>query len=624
MKNPWMLLGTLTAALLAGVSWGQTADIQVEVKKDLAGARSGPGVDPSPTVPKIGGAAKTSGNLRGDVHALSSRIDELLDRKIREAGVQTSAPAEDANYFRRISLDLGGKIPNLIDIRDFLDDPDADKRWTRVERLLDSESFAKHFANVLRARMIATNNNFQALALIPSFELWLKEHLQKNHGYDKIVTELLTGQAMGGLQPFGAPGQPASASTAAFYFSNENKPENLAGATARLFLGVKLECAQCHAHPFAKWSRNQFWETAAFFAGIRPPQFRGNGVAVQASVGPRQIMIPGTDKVVKAKFLNGDEPAWKDDSDSRKILADWIIAKNNPYFARATADMLWQYFFGLSLLEPITEPHDDDPAITHEELLDELARQFTSHDYDLKFLIRAIVHSRAYQRSSIPAGKPGPDDLHLFARMPVRGLSPEQFFDSVAEAIEYQEPPNQNMNRQFFNQPLTPRLEFLNKFADQEKRTETQTSILQALFLMNGKFLTRWTKLDPGLTRDKLFEFEERRMKGFPVDVNIGLHNIAVQPTSTARKIETMYLWVLSRLPRPEETERLVRHVEQANRVHALMAASAGLSAPTIALPVLSANAAALGDSLSAPSARQAIADIYWALLNSGEFMLNH
>src|SRR5207248_2944018 len=113
----------------------------------------------------------------------------------------------------------------------------------------------------------------------------------------------------------------------------------------------------------------------------------------------RAIKIPGTDKVVKAKFLVGTEPAWKNNDSPRKVLADWVISAENPYFARATVDQVWSYFFGISLLEPILEPSDDSP-VTHPELLDEMSRQFTQQNFDLKFLIRAIVHTEAYQRAS--------------------------------------------------------------------------------------------------------------------------------------------------------------------------------------------------------------------------------
>jgi len=495
-----------------------------------------------------------------DVKALASRIDQLIDTRLRAAGVRPAPLADDAQFFRRVNLDLTGKIPNLLDIRDFLDDDRPDKRWIWAEQLVESEHFARHFANVLRAHMIAGNtSNQQSLFLIPGFEAWLRQRLEKNTGYDRIVYELLTAQPIFNNGP----------SAAAFYFANENKAENLAGTTSRVFLGVKLECAQCHAHPFAKWTRNQFWEYAVFFAGVQPQGPRRVGFQPGVVQGPRQLKIPGTDKIVKARFLNGALPTWKPGVSNQATLAEWLIAADNPYFARAAVDHVWSYFFGISLLEPLAEPSEDGPP-GHPELLDELTRQFVAHRYDLKFLIRGIVHSRAYQRAS-SHGNTGAskDDLSLFARMPVRGLSPEQLFDSVVEATDYQEPVMVANNQfQQFN-PNTMRAQFLARFADQDKRLDSQTSILQALFLMNGNFLAERTRLQN----------------------NRSLATIASAPRTTSQRIETLYLLVLSRQPRAEEVDRLVRYVDGGGPTH---------------------------------DPRQALADVYWVLLNSGEFVLNH
>jgi hypothetical protein len=557
---------TLLGALALAIIWG--------VAKPRALAET-PGTD----------------SLQAEVRSLSLHIDELINKRLREAGVQPAPLTDDAHFFRRVSLDLLGKIPNLLDVRDFIDptNDDPNKRWNYVEKMLKDEAYANHFANVWRASIVpSSNDNFQARALLPQFEEWFKGHLKNNTPYDKIVREILTAQPLfGGFQPNGA--MQGGNSPSAFYFANELKPENLAGSTARLFLGVKLECAQCHAHPFAKWTRNQFWEYAAFFGGINPNQGRGRKVNNNNNNNSgRQITIPGINKTVKAKFLTGQEPAWKNGDDSRKILADWVTANDNPYFARAAVDMVWQYFFGVSLLEPIIEPNEDTP-ISHPELLDELTRQFVAHKYDLKFLIRAIVHSQAYQRSSEPAGKGTPDDLLLFARMPVRGLSPEQIFDSISEATDYKQPPIQQNRQQFFFQgPLTPRDEFLNKFTSEDKRNERETSILQALLMMNGGFLAKRTKLDPTMTSDKTATLSELDRQ----NINVSLHTLALQQDKALdKRLESLYLLVLSRPPRPDEMERMTRYVQGGGPAH---------------------------------DPRQAFADVYWALLNSGEFMLNH
>ena len=281
---------------------------------------------------------------------------------------------------------------------------------------------------------------------------------------------------------------------------------------------------------------------------------------------------------MKAKFLSGKEPTCKDNDTPNIVLADWVTSRwKIPYFAKAAVDQVWGYFFGVSLLEPIMEPSDDSP-IVYPELLDEMARQFIAHNFDLKFLIKAIVHTEAYQRASTGDGKASKEDYNLFTRMPVRGLTPEQLFDSVAEATHYEQSSGgANMyNVAFNNPPSSPRAQFMSKFTLQERRHETQTSILQALFVMNGNFLAERIKPENNLSFNTLLNSRDAATgAGLP----------------TAKRIESLYLWVLARLPRPEESERLARYIDSGGPLH---------------------------------DPRRAMGDVYWALLNSAEFMLNH
>jgi hypothetical protein len=265
--------------------------------------------------------------------------------------------------------------------------------------------------------------------------------------------------------------------------------------------------------------------------------------------------------------LDGTEPRWEADKAARVTLAQWVTDAKNPYFARAAVNRLWAHFFGIGLIEPVDEVKDDN-APSHPELLDELSRQFVAHQFDIKYLVRAITNSQAYQRSSA-ASERRPDDARLFAYMAVKGLSPEQFFDSLAEAIGFHEEsrPTPRPDGQPVN---TPRAMFLAKFSNQDNRTEWQTSILQALALMNGKFVDDATSIE--------------RSKTLAAVVDAPFLN-------TEQRIETLYLATVSRKPRPEELARLVKYV-------------------TIGAPK--------------ESQKDAFADVFWALLNSGEFILNH
>jgi hypothetical protein len=492
-----------------------------------------------------------------DVEVLAAKIDELVAQRWKANKVKPALLADDAEFLRRVSLDLTGRIPRVAEVRSFLDDVKQGKRQRLIERLLETPQFVQHFANYWRAQMLPQGNQqvqFQA----PNFEKWLHKKIKENAAYDKLVRELLTFETnpQAGRRP---PVNQFGETPFAFYTANEQKPENLAASASRLFLGVKLECAQCHKHPFAKWTKEQFWEFAAFFSEVRPAFFAPGRQPVPVKRG--EIKMPGTDKIVKARFLDGKVPQWNKDDSARSTLVDWMTSAQNPYFAQTSVNNLWAYFFGVGLIEPIDEPENNPPS--HPELLKELSSQFVAHQYDVKFLIRAITSSKAYQLSSAVT-HPSQKDERLFARMSVKGMSPEQIYDSLAQAVSL--PQRANVR----GGVGTPRAEFLARFASTDKRTERQTSILQALALMNGKFIADATSLDRSAT----------------------LAAVADAPfMNTAQKIETLFLATLTRKPRADEASKLATYVNSGG---------------------------------ARQDARAALADVFWALLNSPEFILNH
>ena len=218
-----------------------------------------------------------------------------------------------------------------------------------------------------------------------------------------------------------------------FYQAKQYKPENLGEVTARTFMGVRLGCAQCHNHPTAQWKREQFWEYAAFFANVsQPQQPQPNDKPADKPI-LRELKIPNTEKIATAKFPDGKAPAWKEKDDPRAVLAEWLTRKDNPYFAKATVNRVWAYFFGIGLVDPVDEMFGANNAPSHPELLDDLAKDFADHDFDLKYLVLAITSSKVYQLSSAKT-HPTQDEPRQFARAPLLGMTPEQLYDSVAEA----------------------------------------------------------------------------------------------------------------------------------------------------------------------------------------------
>jgi len=499
---------------------------------------------------------------------LAAAIDRALSAKWAAAGVAPAPAADDAEYLRRVSLDVAGRIPTASEARAFLADNDPEKRRKLVEALLEGPAFATHMTNVWRDLLIPeAAGNFQIAFFAGDFDVWLRKQFTGKAGYDAMVRELLTVKVQSG-QAFFNPASAAQAKPSPFAFlaAKEGKPENLAASASRLFLGVRLECAQCHNHPFAKWKREEFWGMAAFFSGVKR---QGNGDSIfQGTDSPdkREIEISGTKKVVKAAFLDGRDVVWAKGTPARTTLAEWFTSRENPYFARAAANRVWSQFFGAGIVDPV----DDLGAAgepSHPELLDLMGDQFAAHGFDVRYLIRSVTASRAYQLSSA-GGSPSSDAYRLFDRMPVRGLSPLQLYESVLQATglkrEDPVPPFQIGGD-------SPRRDFLERFASQEEKpTDRQTSILQALTLMNGKLVTDATSIDRGATLPALAD-------SYFLD--------------TPGKVEALYLAALTRRPRPEELERLVPYVDRGG--------------PTL-------------------NPKKALADVFWALLDSAEFVLNH
>jgi hypothetical protein len=336
-------------------------------------------------------------------------------------------------------------------------------------------------------------------------------------------------------------------------------------------LGLRLECAQCHDHPFATWTRDQFWGLAAFFAGIQT-QNRGDDFNMPDNeiLDRRELGIPGTDRIVQATFPDGGEPQWKFKVGPRQTLADWVIGKNNPYFARATVNRVWAHMFGIGLIEPVDEMvGGQDTKTHHAELLNELAKAFVAHKYDLKYLFEAIAGSKAYQLSSRGSGA-----APLYSRQLLRGLTAEQLYDSLAVATG--QPDFQG------DDPFAPfrggnsnRSEFITKFGKQTgKPTEHETSIIQALTLMNGTFVGAATNPTRSELLSAVLEAPFFNEKG---------------------RIETIYLATMSRMPTEKELEKAQSFIGRAST----------------------------GDDMKKANS-DAISDVFWALLNSTEFVFNH
>ena len=512
------------------------------------------------------------GDSREDVAALAEKIDRLVASRLNEEDIVPAGLSGDAEFLRRVYLDIAGRIPPVSKVREFLADRSPEKRRKIVDELLAGNSYVNHFTTLWRRVMLPeADSTSQARYMVPGFEAWLRAKLKQNVGYDDLVRELVTTPLNGSQNIYSF--QNGMLTPVAFFRAKETKPENLAAATSRIFLGIRLECAQCHDHPFGNWEREQFWSFAAFYSNIQPQRPRQTGVisAIRKLLGaetarPKGLRIPETNTYVTAAFLDDGKKAGG--GNPRESLAVWLTSPRNPYFARTAVNRMWGHFFGIGLVDPVDDFNESNPP-SHPRLLDELARDFADHQFDLKYIIRAITASRTYQLSSALTDESQTREPRLFARMAVKGLTAEQLFDSLAQATGYRKL-ERNPNPFAFN-ANSPRQKFLDLFHNaSDEPVKRQTTILQALSMMNGQLVANATNLQNSQTLAAVTDY--------PL-------------MSNAERIDALYLAALSRSPRPEETARMVQYVEANPK---------------------------------APQQKRALSDVFWALLNSSEFMLNH
>jgi len=449
---------------------------------------------------------------------LASRVDQHLTVRGREANLTSALPADDATYLRRVYLDVIGRIPTAGEARQFLDDDHSDKRQRLANRLLHSASHARHAATLWRREWIPQADLPQSFHA-HEIENWLAAQFRERIGADQIVRDLLTS----------TPTEGGTGAPTTFLSASEFKPENLAANSARAFLGLNLDCAQCHDHPFARWTRDQFWETAAFFS--RPTVSETQPVALM-------IAIPGLNRAVTPRFLTGMSPATPfehRDNVGRTTFAEWVTSRQNPYFARNLANRTWAQLFGIGLIEPLDDLNHENPA-SHPELLEDLARFLAEHQFDLSKLTASLLSTRAYQLSSLSSSTETADQ-RLYMRSVVRGLTGEQLYDSLSTAAGMRvESTSLDPHGS-----LRERTRFAEKFRI-ERAANAQRSILQSLSLMNGSLTSQLTH----------------------VDQTPALRAVAQTPfLDTRGRIESLFLATLSRFPSDDELTTYAAYIEQ-------------------------------------------------------------
>ena len=345
-------------------------------------------------------------------------IDRLVFANLRVIGVPPSPVCDDTTFLRRVFLDIAGRLPTLDETREFLADRGADRRDRLIEYLLGSPDYADFFANKWTALLKNKRDDTKDITANFAFHSWVRDSLLANKPYDRLVRELLA-----------ATGTIADNPPVAWY-KRVKQPTDQLEDVAQLFLGVRMQCAQCHHHPFERWSQHDYYSMAAFFSqiGRKPTATAGEDVIFHKR-GVAQTENKKTRQPVKPAGLGDPTLEIPPDDDPRLRLADWMGDKRNPFFAKSLANRYWKHFFKRGLIEPEDDIRDTNPP-SNPELLDALAKHFVESGYDLKAIVRIIAQSSVYQLSATP-NQHNAVDTQNFSRFYPRRMPAEVLLDAV-------------------------------------------------------------------------------------------------------------------------------------------------------------------------------------------------
>ncbi|MBS1828305.1 MAG: DUF1549 domain-containing protein [Acidobacteria bacterium] len=490
-------------------------------------------------------------------------VDQLIDAKLKKLHIQPSGLASDAEFLRRVSLDLVGVPPTPKELRAFLAEPgDAKtKRARAIDALMKRASFVDHWT-VKWGDLLQNSRRYLGDKATWGFREWIRDSIASNKPYDKMVRELLTSRGSAYENP------------AANYYRVMREPKLSMEKTSQVFLGVRMVCAQCHDHPFEQWTQNQYYQLSAFFAavGLKPGYETGDEI-LYLKRDDNLVKHPKTGRTVEPQYLIASigAPPIPQAGDRREALAEWLTSKNNPFFAKAIVNRMWSYFFGKGIIDPVDDIRASNPPV-NEALLTALTKDFVERGFDLHHLIRTIVNSRAYQ-ASIDANEWNEDDHINFSHQMPRRLSAEQLQDALFVATgsrpHFPEVPEDTLAQQLPD-PHVGKDGFLDLFGRPQRESacecerRTDLSLPQALNLVNGGDIATAIG-DP---------------KG-------AIAKLITAGATDRQLIEELYLGSLSRLPSPAEYDHAVTFLKK-------------------------------GDSRAARAQ-----DLLWALVNSKGFLFN-
>lgn len=354
-------------------------------------------------------------------------IDELVFAKLRNMNVSPAPLSSDTEFVRRVYLDSIGRLPTSEETKRFLTEPGEQKRATLINRLLEQPEYASFWTVKFEDWFRNNQLNSQGRSM-GRFKEWIYNFLAEDRPYDQFVREILTSEGDTFLQPAANFWHPAADFMLKKFDVNKVTP-----TVTRLFLGIRLECAECHNHPLENFTQDDFYGVSAFFAQMKVKHGYGEYRRTWYRDDEGEVVHPVTKQPVPPKYLGAEKPQVPAGVDRRQFLADWIVSPRNPYFARATVNRIWHEYTTVGLVEPFDDFRSTNPA-TNRELLDRLGEYFVDSGFRLKSLHRIILNSRAYQLSSSGTNpQSGELDRLLFARYQPRRLSAEVLLDAISQ-----------------------------------------------------------------------------------------------------------------------------------------------------------------------------------------------
>lgn len=493
-------------------------------------------------------------------------IDTLALARWKKLGIVPSDLCSDSEFIRRVTIDLCGRLPTAEETKAFLATAQGRpsvgfaERAKLIDRLLDSRDYAAHFAmrwgNILRNASLAGSE--QAAY---AFHEWIRDNIARNRPYDEFVRGVVA-----------AAGEWQDAPAVNWYWQmRDDQLHQPVADTAQVFLGLRLQCAKCHHHPYERWSQNDYYGLAGFFSRLgrkglgEPPPYYASRTRTTSEINPT------TGKPIEPKLLDGEVLKIAPDDDPRHKLVDWMAEPSNPFFARALANRMWGHLMGRGLVEPVDDMRETNPP-SNPELLDALAKDFTKSKHDVKYLLRKICNSRTYQLSSEP-NEFNKHDRQNHARFYARRMIAEVLHDAIDQVTDTRTVFNK-MSRTARAVDL-PHEGFGSYFLDVFDRPPRSSACECARSASANLPQVLHLSMSPEIER-KISHSKGR------------VAQLVERKVQTAEAVTELYLAAFARVPTTAERDRAVKYVQ------------------------------------GQADARRGLEDLCWALMNSREFMYNH